>query len=103
MTYMCRECHIEMDDEDDKPGPELATHFYKFHIKLIDRCKKCMQRLYSGYQFKDRYIDKRICIILSVHSYIDYTDINNSVNDDNDLNKTLNELKDTVKEDLKRI
>ena len=103
MTLMCIECQVEMDNEDDNPEHELATHYYKFHFELFDRCKKCMQRLYSGYHFKDRCIDKRTCIKLSVHSYIGYTDINNSVNDDFDLIKISNELKETVKEDLKRI
>ena len=75
------------------------------------RCTKCMQRIYSGYHFKDRCIDKRTGPISSVHSYIDYTDINdndsndniniNKVDKDDDLNKVLNELKNNIKEDLK--
>ena len=62
-----------------------------------------MQKLYNGYHFWDRCIDKRTGNISIVHIYNDYTDINNSVNDDknDDLNKTLIELKDSVKEDLK--
>ena len=103
ITLTFRECQVEMDDDDDNPEHVLATHYYKFHFKLFYRCKKCMQRLYSDYHFKDRCIDKRTCIKLSVHSYFGYTDINNSVNDDYDSNKILNELKKTVKEDLKRI
>ena len=74
MTLMCGECHIEMDDEDENPEHELATHYNKFHIKIIDRCKKYMQRLSSGYHFKDRCIDRRTCIISSQHCYFDYTD-----------------------------
>ena len=105
MTLICRECNIEMDDDDDNPENELASHNNMFHIKLIDRCKKCMQRLYGGYHFRDRCTDKRTYATLIVHSYIDYTDINDCVNDDKnddiDLNKTLIELKGTVKEDLK--
>ena len=94
-----------MDDEDDNPEHELATHYNQLYIKLIDRCKKYMQRLYSGYHFKDRCIDKRIGHISLVLSYIDYTDLNNSVTGDkddvDDLNMTLNDLKDNIKEDLK--
>ena len=64
-----------------------------------------MQKLYNGYHFRGSCIDKRTGNISTVHSYIDYTDINISVtddkDDDDDLNKTLNELKDVITEDLK--
>ena len=64
-----------------------------------------MQKLYNGYHLRDSCIDKRTGRMSTVHSYIDYTDINISVNDDkdddDDLNKTLSELKDTITEDLK--
>ena len=73
-----------MDDEDDNPDYELATHYNKFHIKLIDRCKKCMQRLCRCYHFKDRSIDKHTGHISLVHSYIDFNDIIISVTGDKD-------------------
>ena len=61
-----------------------------------------MHRKYSGYHFLDKVKVKRTGLITSVHSYIDYTDINNNDSDDNfdnnkdkdkdDLNRLLNEL-----------
>ena len=62
-----------------------------------------MRKLYSGYHIKDKGTHRRTCSTSSVHNYFDYTDINNSVNDDKDgdLYKALKELKDNIKEDLK--
>ena len=62
---------------------------------------KCMLRKYDGYHFLDKCKVNRTGFITSVHSYIDFTDINDSDSNDNidnnkdedkdDLNKTLNE------------
>ena len=111
MEIVCRECINEIDTKSGYPEHELMSHYNIFHKKLKERCMKCMQRIYSGYHFKDRCIDKRTGLISSVHSYIDYTDINDNdsidnidINkDDKDdyLNEVLNELKDNIKEDLK--
>ena len=65
---MCRECNIDLINDDGSPADELMYHYNRFHNKLSNRCRKCMQKLYSGYHFKDRNIDKRTCIILPVHS-----------------------------------
>ena len=87
MEFICRDCNIEIDNDDDDTKDELMVHCNKFHNELINRCRKFMQKLYNGYRFRD------------------YTDINNSVIDDkdhfDDLNKTLNDLKDSIKADLK--
>ena len=48
------------------------------------------QKLYSGYHFNDKCRNRRTGIILPVHSYIDYTCINNSVKDDKDDDSDLN-------------
>ena len=109
MEIVCRGCNNEIDTSSGYPEHELMSHIIFFHKKLIERCMKCMQRIYSGYHFKDRCIDKRTDLISSVHSYIDYTNIinsndnidNNKKDDKNDLNNVLNELKDNIKEDLK--
>ena len=79
---------------------------------------KCMYKTYSGYHFFDKCKVNRTGNITSVHSYIDYTNINDSDSNDNidnnkdkdknDLNKVLDELKydiidnleDYVKNDL---
>ena len=65
----------------------------------------CMQRQYSGYHFRDECKDNRTGTITSVHSYIDYTDINNSdsdkdCNDNIDINKVFNELKDNLQREI---
>ena len=103
MKLICREGNIEM--EDDNPEDELMNHYIIFHIKIIERFYKCLQKLYSGYHFKDKCTHRRTRSISSVLCYIDYTDIINSVNDDKDgdidLYKTLNELKHNIKDDLK--
>ena len=44
MAFICRDCNIETDNDDDNPESELMFH-YKFHNKLIHRCKKSMQKL----------------------------------------------------------
>ena len=111
MEIVCRECNNEIDTSSGYPEHKLMNHYNYFHKKLMERCMKCIQRIYSGYHFKDRCIDKRTGLISSVNSYIDYTDINdndsndnidiNKDNKDNDLNKVLNDRKDNIKEDLK--
>ena len=114
MRLICRECSIEIDTSSGYPEHELMDHYNIFHKNLMVRCTKCMQRIYSGYHFKDRCIDNRTGIISSVHSYIDYIKIYDNVSNDNidinkddkddknyDLNNVLNELKDNIKEDLK--
>ena len=111
MEIVCRVCINEIDTNSDYPEHELMSHYNIFNKKLMERCMKCMQRIYSGYHFKDRCIDKRTGLISSVHIYIDYTDINDNDSNDNidinkddkddDLNKVLNELKDNIKADLK--
>ena len=66
---------------------------------------KLLQRLYSDYHFKRKCINKRTYATLPVHSYIDYTDNKNCVNNDKDgdidFNRTLIQLKDNMKENLK--
>ena len=72
---------------------------------------KCMYKTYSCYHFFDKCKVNRTGLITSVHSYIDYTDINDSDSNDNidnnkdkdkdDLNKDLNELKYNIIENLK--
>ena len=111
MEIVGRECNNEIDTSSGYPEHELMSHYNIFHKELMERCTKCMQRIYSGYHFKDRCIDKRTGLISSVHSYIDYTDINDNDSNDNidinkddkddDLYKVLNQLKDNIKEDLK--
>ena len=78
---------------------------------------KCMHRKYSGYDFLDKCKFNKTGLLTSVHSYFDYTDINNSdsdnddTNDNNkdkdkdkdDMNKVLNELKYNIIENLKRL
>ena len=85
-------------------------HYNTFHKNLMVRCTKCMQRIYSGYHFKDRCIDNRTGLISPVDSYDDYINIYDNDSNDNidinkddkdDLNKVLNDLKDNIKEDLK--
>ena len=114
MRVICRECNNEIDTSSGYPEHELMDHYNIFHKTLVVRCTKCMQRIYSGYHFKDRCIDNRTGLISSVHSYIDYINIYDNDSNDNidinkddkddknyDLNKFLNELKDNIKEDLK--
>ena len=70
-----------------------------------------VKNIYSGYHFFDKCEFNRTGLISSVHSYIDYTDINDSDSNDNfdinkdrdeeDLNKVLNSLKDNIIENLK--
>ena len=84
---------------------------YSYYKKLVERCKKCMYRKNSGYHFLDKRKFNRTGLITSVHSFIDYTDIDNNDSDDNidnnkdkdtdDSNKVLNELKDNIIENLK--
>ena len=68
MEIVCRECNNEIDTSSGYP--ELMSHYNIFQKKLMERCMKCMQRIYSGYHFKDRCIDKRTGFISSVHCYI---------------------------------
>ena len=105
-----RERNNKIDTNSGYPDHELMDHYIIFRKNLMVRCTKCMQRIYSGYHFLDKCKDERTNIITSVHSYIDYTNINNgNDNIDNkkddredDLNKILNELKDNIKEVLKK-
>ena len=72
---------------------------------------KFMHRKNSGYHFLDKGKVNRTGLITSVHSYIDYTYINDSDSNDNigynkdkdkdDLIKTSNELKYNIIENLK--
>ena len=108
MEIVCEECNIEIDTCRGYPEHELTGHYNIFHKKSIERCMKCMQRIYIGYHFKDRCIDKCTGLISSVHSYINYTNIinsndniDNNKDDKDDLNKVLNDLKENFKEDLK--
>ena len=115
MRVICRECNNEIDTRSGYPEYELMDHYNIFHKNLMVRCMKCMQRIYSGYHFKDRCIDKRTGLISSIHSYIDNINIYDNDSNDNidinkddkddknyDLNNVLNELKDNTKEDLKK-
>ena len=111
---MYRECNIELgddkdDDNDNNPEDDLKIHYHKSHDKLLKRCRKCMQRLYNNFHFKDSCTDKRTGFILPTHSYIDYSDIiysddkerDDDKDDSSDFKKTLNELKDNIKECFK--
>ena len=72
---------------------------------------KCMQKQYSDYHFRNECKAIRTGVTSSVHSYIDYADINNSDCDGNfdntkdkdkdDLNKLLNELKNSFIDNIK--
>ena len=109
MRVICRECNNKINTSSGYPEHELMDHYSIFHKILMVRCTKCMQRIYSGYHSLDKCKDKRTNFITSVHSYFDYTNINNSNDNidkneddkDDDLNKSLNELKDDIKEDLR--
>ena len=59
MTLICRECNIEIDNDDDNPQHELTNHYDKFHFTLFDVCNKCLQRLYNGYHFNGKCINRR--------------------------------------------
>ena len=81
-----------------------------FLIKKIEKCMKSKYKTYSGYHFFDNCKVNRTGLISSVHSYIDYTDVNDSDSNDNfginkdkdeDLNKVLNSLKDNIIENSK--
>ena len=88
MRVICRECNNEIDTSSGYPEHELMDHYNIFHRNLMVRCTKCMQRIYSGYHFKDRCTDNRTGLISSVHSYIDYINIyDNDSNDNIDINK----------------
>ena len=110
MRVICREFNIEMDTSSGYPEHELLDHYNISHKKLIERCMKCMYYTYSGYHFFDKCKINRTGLISSVHSYIDYTDINDSDSNDifdinkdkdEDLNKVLNSLKDNIIENSK--
>ena len=45
IEFTCRDCNIEIDNDDDDPEDELMVHYNKFHNKLINRCRKCMQKI----------------------------------------------------------
>ena len=99
MRVICRECNNEIDTSSGYPEHELMSHYNIFHKKLMERCMKCIQRLYSGYHFKDRCMDNRTGLISSVHSYIYYINIyDNDSNDNIDINK---DDKDDKNYDLK--
>ena len=111
MRVICRECNNKIDTSSGYPEHALMDHYNNLHNKLIERCMKCMHRKLSGYHFLDKFKVKRAGLISSVHSYIDYTDINNNDSNDNfdinkdkdedDLNNILNELKYNIIENLK--
>ena len=42
IEFICRDCNIEIDNDDDDPEDELMVHSNKFHNKLINRCRKYM-------------------------------------------------------------
>ena len=106
---ICRECNIEIDTSSGYPEHELMKHHNNLNNNLIERCMKCMLRKYSGYHFLDKCKVNSTGLITSVHRYIDYTDINNNVSDNDiynnkdkdDLNKVLNSLKDNIMENLR--
>ena len=110
MMIICRECNFEIYTRSGYPEHELMSHYNNLHNNLIERCMKCMHRKYSGYHFLDKYKVNGTGLITSVHSYFDYTDINDSDSNDNinnnkdkdeeDLNKVLNSLKDNIIENL---
>ena len=81
-TLIFRECNIEIHDSSDHPEHEIMLHYNKLHKKFVVRCLKCMQKQYSGYHFRNECKANLTGVISSVQSYIDYTDINNSDNDD---------------------
>ena len=93
---ICRECNIQIDTSSGYSENELMNHYNNLHSKLIERCMKYMHRKYNGYHFSDKCKVNRTGLITSVHSYIDYTKINDGDNNDNSDN---NKNKD--KEDFK--
>ena len=107
MMIVCRECNDKIDTSSGYPEHEIMNHYNNLHNNLIERCMKCMHRKYSGYHFLDKCKVHSTGLLTSVHRYIDYTDINNVSDNDNnkvkdkdDLNKVLNSLKDII-ENLK--
>ena len=111
MRVICRECNNKIDTSSGYPEHELMDHYNISHRILMGRCMKCMYKTYSGYHFFDKCKVNRAGLTTSVHSNIDYTDINDSDSNDNidnnkdqdkdDLNKVLNTLKDNIIENLK--
>ena len=82
MRVMCRECNNKTDNSSGYPEHELMNHYNLSHKNLMGRCMICMYKTYSGYHFFDKCKFKRTGLITSVHSYIYYTDINDSDSDD---------------------
>ena len=111
MRVICRECNFEIDTSSGYPEHYLLDHYNISHKNLMGRCMKCMYKTYSGYHFFDKCKVNRTGLIKTVHSYIVYTDINDSDSndkidnnkdkDEDDLNKILNELKHNIIETLK--
>ena len=113
LKMICRECNIEIDTCSGYPEHELMNHYNNLHNRLMERCMNFMQRKYSGYHFLDICKFNRTGLLTPIHSFIDYTNFNdsNSDSDDNvynnkdkdkdDFNKVLNELKDNIIEILK--
>ena len=81
-----RECDIEIDTKSGYPEHELMDHYNNLHNRLMERCMKCLHRKYSGDHFLDKCKFNRTGLITPVHSYFDYTDINNSDSDNDDNN-----------------
>ena len=104
MTLICRECYNEIVDSGDYPELDLMIHYIKLHNNLFLRGMKCMQRQYSGSSFRNECKYYRTGSMTSVHSCIDFTDINNSdsvCNDNIDINNVFNDIKDSIVENLK--
>ena len=110
MRVTCRECNNKIDTSSGYPEHD-PDHYNISRKNLMGRCMKCMYKTYSGYHFFNKCKINRTGLITSVHSYFDYTDINDSDSNDNidnnkdkdkdDLNKVLNSLKDNIIENLK--
>ena len=73
-------------------------HYTNLHNNLTVRCMKCMQKQYSGYHFINECKVIHTGVISSVHSHIDYADINNSDCDGNTDNN-----KDKDKDDVNKV
>ena len=108
---ICKKCNFQIDTSGGYPEHELMNHYNNLNNKLIERYMKCMHRKNSGFHFLDKGKVKRTGLITSVHSYIDYIEINDGDSNDNtdsnkekdkdDFNEILNELKYNIIENLK--
>ena len=102
LKMICREYNIEIDTSSGYPEHELMNHYNSFHNKSIERCMECMHRKYSGYHFSDKCKVNSTGHIISVHSYTDFSDLNDNNNEsENCFNVFLFELEYNIIEELR--